>query len=478
VTAPGAVLALDQGTSATKALVLRADGSVAAEEQVRISSRAVGDGGVEADPSELWESLLLAGRRALAQVDEPLRAVALANQGETVLAWQREGSEAVSPAISWQDRRAAGICESLREHAEDVRASTGLELDPYFSAPKMAWLRERVGRGPVITTTDTFLLHRLCGAYVTDAATASRTLLYDLGRGEWSPALCDLFAVDRSSLPEIVANTDVVGSTRLFGPRVPVVGIAVDQQAALFAEGCLEAGDAKCTYGTGAFLLATVGETPVRSSHRLATSVAWRIGGRTTYCLDGQVYSAGTAISWLERIGLTPSADALDRLAGEAVCDGELFVPALSGLAAPFWVPEARALLAGVSLRTTAASTVAAVLDGIASNVSVLGEAIAGDLGAPLRRLRADGGLARSTFLMQRQAELLQAPVEVYATPHATALGVAALARLGLGEASDERDAVSSLAPAAVYRPSGPAADAAAHLRRWRIAAESAAAIR
>jgi glycerol kinase len=384
----------------------------------------------------------------------------------------------VSAAVSWQDRRAAAVCDSLRSEAETVRAVTGLELDPYFSAPKMAWLRERVGAGPVITTTDSFLLHRLCGAYVTDAATASRTLLYDLEANGWSETMCGLFGVEETALPEIVPNTAIVGTTSEFGCSLPVVGTAVDQQAALFAEGCFERGDAKCTYGTGAFLLATVGTAPVRSRYGLAASVAWRSGEQTTYCLDGQVYSAGTAVDWLVRMGLVSSAQELDRLARSAPVGGVIFVPALSGLAAPYWAPQARAVLAGIGLETGAPTTVAAVLDGIACNVAALAEAVASDLDSPLRRLRADGGLTRSAFLMQRQADLLQLPVEVYATPHATALGVAALARLGLGEARDAGEAVRAWSPARTYKPSWSPADAAAHLERWRTAADSAAAIR
>jgi glycerol kinase len=479
----GAILALDQGTSATKALVVRADGSVAAEAEVPVTTRVVGTDGVESDAEELWTSLLTAGKAAAAGAGEVISAIALANQGETVLAWRRADGEPLSAAIGWQDRRAARVTDALASHRDGVRALSGLELDPYFSAPKMTWLRPQVPDDAVITTTDTWLLHRLTGRYVTDAATASRTLLFDLDEGAWSEELCVLFGVDVASLPLILGNTSLIGSTRAFGTEVPVVGAAVDQQAALFAEACFERGQAKCTYGTGAFLLTTLGGSAPRSEAGLATCVAWRIDDATTYCLDGQVYTAGSAVSWLVALGMIDSPAALDAVArdadsrsGRAAAGGtEVFVPALSGLAAPYWAPTARAAWSGLSLDTDRAAMVRAVLEGIAANVAVLGRAEAADLGGPIGRLRADGGLVRSRTLMQAQADLLQAPVDVYATPHATALGVAALARLGLGDAATPADAVSAWSPAATYEPACTAAEAERRLARWLQAAEAVA---
>jgi glycerol kinase len=479
----GAILALDQGTSATKALVVRADGSVAAEAEVPVTTRVVGTDGVETDAEELWTSLLTAGRRAAAGAGEPISAIALANQGETVLAWRRANGEPLSAAIGWQDRRAARVTDALAARRDDVRAVSGLELDPYFSAPKMTWLRPQVPDDAVITTTDTWLLHRLTGRYVTDAATASRTLLLDLDAGAWSEELCVLFGVDVASLPSILPNTSPVGSTRAFGAEVPVVGTAVDQQAALFAEACFERGQAKCTYGTGAFLLTTLGRSAARSEAGLATCVAWRIDDATTYCLDGQVYTAGSAVGWLVSLGMIDSPAALDAVArdgdaksGRAAAGGtEVFVPALTGLAAPYWAPAARAAWSGLSLDTDRAAMVRAVVEGIAANVAVLGRAEAADLGCPIERLRADGGLVRSRTLMQAQADLLQVPVDVYATPHATALGVAALARLGLGDAATPADAVSAWGPSATYEPACTAAEAERRLARWLQAADAVA---
>ncbi len=341
------ILAIDQGTSSTKALVVSPERRVLAEAAVPINPKLVGEGGVEQDPEEVWTSVVAAGREALAQAlaraGESVAAVGLANQGETVLAWNRETGEPLSPAISWQDRRAAAVCARLADRAEQLRSLTGLPLDPYFAAPKMTWLREHVTRGGICTTTDTWLLHRFTGAYVTDAATASRTLLLDLDAVDWSPEACALFAIDPESLPTIAGCAQPIGETSAFGGSLPVAGLAVDQQAALFAEACLTAGDAKCTYGTGAFLLATVGTRPRRSTSGLASCVAWKLGDEATYCLDGQVYTVGAAVNWLQQVGLVSDPADIDRL-GAHVTDsnGVVFVPALAGFAAPFWRPAAR----------------------------------------------------------------------------------------------------------------------------------------
>jgi glycerol kinase len=472
----GAILALDQGTSASKALVVRADGTVAATGEAPLGSRTAGADGVEQEPEEIWDSLVTAARRALAATAERPAAVALANQGETVLAWERATGKPLSPAISWQDRRAGTVCSRLAAHAGEVREVTGLQLDPYFSAPKMSWLRENVTASGVVTTTDTWLLHRLTGEFVTDAATASRTLLLDLATASWSPRMCELFAVDAAGLPRIAGNDTVAGLTGAFGGELPVAGIAVDQQAALLAEGCLSPGQAKCTYGTGAFLLANTGGQAVASSAGLVSCVAWSIAGKVTYCLDGQVYTAGSAVSWLRRTGILDDPSSLDRMAASPAPGREVFVPALAGLGAPFWSPGARASLTGISLDTSRGVIVRAVLEGIAANVAVLAGAAARDLGQPIRRLRADGGLTRSQVLMQAQADLLQVPVDVYRIPDATALGVAALARLALGHAADAGTAVENWRPATTYEPRCSPDEAAARLQRWRRAAEAAAA--
>ena len=395
-----------------------------------------------------------------------------------MLAWERASGAPLSAAISWQDRRASAVCERLAARADALTAITGLPLDPYFAAPKMAWLREHVTHAGVVTTTDAWLVQRLTGAFVTDAATASRTGLLDLERTAWSATRVRLFGIDPSSLPAIVGCAEAVGTTAVFGPAVPVTGLAVDQQAALFAEGCLEPGDAKCTYGTGAFLLATTGQAARRSTAGLVACVAWRLAGATTYCLDGQVYTAGAAVQWLERMGVVPSAGALDAIAETTTsAGGVVFVPALAGLAAPFWKPQARGTFVGLSLATERGHLIRAVLEGIAAQVATLAAAVEVDLGSPLRCLRVDGGLTRSRALLQAQADLLQRPVEVYPSADATAIGAAALARLGSGAVATTRAAIGRWSPAAVYEPGIGRAEADERLARWRRAADQATEI-
>ncbi len=333
----------------------------------------------------------------------------------------------------------------------------------------MTWLRREQGADGVVTTVDAWLNHQLAGAFVTDAATASRTLLLDLERVAWSDEACELFGLDPAAQPEIVDCDAPVGEITAFGGRLPLTGLAVDQQAALFAESCFEPGEAKCTYGTGAFILATAGERVVHSQSRLAACVAWRLGGRTTYCLDGQVYSAGSAVSWLQELELISEAADLDRLDGET--GGVLFVPSLAGLGAPFWAPEALGAWLGLSLATRREHLVGALVWGIAAQVAALARAMGDDVGRPLERLRVDGGLTRSAALMQAQADLLQAPVELYPSADATALGAGALARLGSGAAATPDEAVGSWASSAVFEPRMGAAEAEERLAAWNAAA-------
>ena len=471
-------LAIDQGTSSTKALVFGPRREVLAEAEVQVAPVTTTDGGVEHDPEALWQSVVAAARAALAGAGEPVGAIGLANQGETVLAWDRASGAPLSQAIVWQDRRAVTVTDALAGRADELEALTGLKLDPYFAGPKMTWLREHVTRAGVVTTSDVWLLYRLCGAFVTDAATASRTMLLDLDATCWSPSACAAFGIAVDDLPAVVPCASVVGETRLFGAPIPVAGACVDQQAALFAESCHAAGEAKCTFGTGAFLLTTVGPSATRSSSGLVGCVAWKLDAETTYCLDGQVYAAGAAVTWLQEIGLIARPSDLDALGGSvATTGGAVFVPGLAGLAAPFWKPEARGAFVGLTLGTHRAHLVRAVCEGIAAQVAFLAQAAAADLGRPLERLRVDGGLARSTTLMQMQADLLQAPVEVYPLPHATALGVAAFARLGAGEAADPAAAVGDWRPAACFEPRVSADEAATRLATWRTVAEGAAGL-
>ncbi|MEV0632962.1 FGGY family carbohydrate kinase [Nonomuraea wenchangensis] len=466
------ILAIDQGTSGTKAIVVDAAGKVLAIAEEGLRPRYLDGGGVEQDPQALLDSVLTAGRRAAAEAGVPLDAVALANQGETVLAWDPRTGEPLTPAIVWQDRRAEPLCAARSAHAGRVAELTGLVLDPYFSAPKMRWIRDELTTEGVVTTTDTWLVHRLSGAFVTDASTASRSLLLGLDDARWNDELVELFGLGGERLPEIVASDDVVGTTRAFGPELPLTGLIVDQQAALLAEACLEAGTAKCTYGTGAFLLAQLGTTPARSASGLATSIAWRLRGETRYCVDGQVYTAASAVRWLADLGLISGASELDAVAAPSG-DGVLCVPALAGLAAPWWDSAATASFTGMTLSTGRGHLVRALLEGVAAQVAALAELAGADLGAPLTRLRADGGLTRSRVLMQAQADLAQIPVEVYPSPHATPLGAAACALMALDPTLDPATATGGWLPSAVYEPAWPAERAAGYLERWQAAARA-----
>jgi glycerol kinase len=467
------VLAIDQGTSATKALVVSDDGSLLGESSAPVHPQAGAGGAVEQDPEELLHSIVDAGKGALAAAGVGVDAVGVGNQGETVLRWDRETGRPLGPALSWQDRRAVEVTRELEGDADRLTDITGLPLDPYFAGPKMSWLRRTAGDGGVITMIDAWTLQRLAGAFVTDAATASRSLLLDLETTSWSEEACSIFGLDARDQPEVVDCDAEIGTTDAFGETLPITGLAVDQQAALFAESCFAPGEAKCTYGTGAFILATAGTRALHSKARLAACVAWRLGGTTTYCLDGQVYSAGSAVSWLEELALIEQAGDLDRIGAGG--DEVLFVPSLAGLGAPFWAPEARGGWLGLSLASRRADLVGAVVWGIAAQVASLARAMGDDMGRPLERLRVDGGLTRSQTLMQAQADLLQAPVERYPSADATALGVGAFARLGSGAATTPEEAVGSWEPEQVFEPRMPADEAGERLARWEAAASALA---
>jgi glycerol kinase len=467
------VLAIDQGTSGTKAIVVDERGAVLAIAEVELRPAYLPGGGVEQDPEALFGSVITAGRRALEQAGVTADAVALANQGETVLAWDRATGRPLTPAIVWQDRRAESVCAPLADSADAVARATGLVLDPYFSAPKMRWIRDHMTTDGVVTTTDTWLVHRLCGEFVTDTSTASRSLLFDLDTAAWSPELVDLFGLGDEDLPRIVASDQIVGETDLFGSPIPVAGLVVDQQAALLAESCLEPGTAKCTFGTGAFLLAQLGDRPTRSTAGLTTSVAWTLRDHTSYCVDGQVYTAASAVRWAIDLGLVPAADQLDAVAAATgdSSDGVLCVPALAGLAAPWWDAQATASFTGMTLSTGRGHLVRALLEGIAAQVAALTDLVARDLGQPLSRLRVDGGLTRSAVLMQAQADLAQIPIDVYPSAHATPLGAAACARLALDPGADPAEVVGTWTAQHTYEPQWSADRAADHLDRWQRAA-------
>jgi glycerol kinase len=466
------VLSIDQGTSGTKAVVVSPEGTVLGVAEATVRPHYFDGGAVEQDPQELLESVVEAGRAAVAQSGALVDIVTLANQGETVLAWDPATGNPLSNMIVWQDRRSESICTELADHKQVIADRTGLVLDPYFSAPKQAWIRRNVTTDGVVTTSDSWLLHKLTGEFVTDVSTASRSLVTDLDSTEWDPELLELFGLGHEQLPTILASDALAGTTNAFGGLIPVGGLIVDQQAALLAESCLEPGEAKCTFGTGAFLLANTGSTAVRSKSGLAASVAWNTAGQTTYCFDGQVYTAASAIRWMQQLGFIDTAADLDSVAAEDSA-GVFSVPALAGLGAPWWRPDAKATVAGMTLSTGPEHLVLAVLQGIAAQVAELGELVAGDMGRPLKRLRVDGGLTQSKVLMQAVADLMQIEIDVYPSEHATPLGAVALARTALDPRLALADAVIPWQPSLVYEPRWSRDRADEFRARWRAVAET-----
>ena len=456
-----AILAIDQGTTATKAVVIGADGEVLAHASEKVATTALPGGGMEQDPEEIWRTVLDAGAEAVARSGRRIDAVALATQGESVMASDPDTGAPLSALVTWQDRRAEGICRTLDGHADRLAEATGLRLSSYFTAPKLAWLRENVTRDGVVSTIDAWLLNRMTGRFVTDAATASRSLLVDLASGTWNRELVELFGLGGERLPGIVGNDEVVGETSVFGSPspVPVAGVILDQPSALLAQRCLETGRAKVTYGTGAFLLANVGATPPAQPMPLPCSTAWQVGGERTFCVDGQVYSCATALSWLVGIGVLDRVDRLDevsaRTPGRAV-----FVPGFD--------ESAGARLAGLELATDRGQVVSAVVYGIAASIAELYELT----GLEVEFLQVDGGLTNSRALLQAQADLLQIPVSAYHGAHATAQGAAALARVALdGQSTIELEVGGDRARNEPVLPEWMPRQAADYRARWREAA-------
>ncbi len=449
------VLAIDAGTTGVTALLVAHDGSVVARGYQEFAQHFPGDGWVEHEPEQIWQATLAATTAALAGTDDPPVALGITNQRETVVFWDRETLGAPRRAIVWQDRRTAGICEQLRANGVEplVQQTTGLRLDPYFSASKIAWVKRHdattwsgVEAGRVaIGTVDSYLVARLTRGlrHVTDASNASRTLLLDLHTGAWSEEMCALFEVPRSALPEVVASWGVVGRTdaaSFLGLDVPIAGIAGDQQAALFGQTCYQPGDTKCTYGTGSFVLTNTGDTVVTSTSGLLSTVAWQApGGALTYALEGAVFVTGAAVQWL-RDGLGILDDAADSEAiASSVPDtgGVVFVPALTGLGAPDWDPYARGTILGITRATTRAHLVRATLEAIAYEVRDVTSLIVRDADLALTTLRVDGGASANNLLCQLQADQLQLDVLRPRVVETTALGAAFLAGLGAGVWAD-----------------------------------------
>jgi glycerol kinase len=446
---PDHVLAIDQGTTSTRALLFDREARPVSAAQREIRQHYPQRGWVEHDPEEIWRETVAVAREALAAV-EPGRVagIGIANQRETVVVWDRSTGEPVHSAIVWQDRRTADECARLRAECaeEPVRDRTGLLLDPYFSATKIAWIldqvagaRGRAERGELACgTIDCFLLWRLTGGSVhaTDVTNAGRTLLFDIRRQCWDEELCRLFRVPQQLLPEVHDNSHVFGVTApgLFDARWPISGMAGDQQAALFGQACFSAGMAKSTFGTGCFMLVNTGHEAVASQHRLLTTPAYRLGGEMTYAIEGSIFVAGAAVKWLrDGLGVIADAGETDGMAtGVPDSHGVYMVPAFVGLGAPHWDPAARGAIFGLTLDATGAHLARAALEAVGYQSLDLIEAMAGD-GARLSGIRIDGGMAANAWLCQFLADILQLPVERPQYLETTALGAAFLAGLATG---------------------------------------------
>ncbi|MFT3872179.1 MAG: glycerol kinase GlpK [Nocardioides sp.] len=475
------ILAIDAGTTGVTAVIVTDEGTIAVKGYQEFTQNFPRPGWVEHEPEEIWQATLAATREALASYDaSQLRAVGITNQRETIALWDRETLASPRRAIVWQDRRTADICLGLREagHEERVAEVTGLRLDPYFSATKLTWLRENephtwalVESGRyALGTVDSYLIARMSRGtwHVTDVSNASRTLLFDLAAGDWSDEMCELFGVPRDALPELVPSWGEIATTdpaTFCDLSLPIAGIAGDQQSALFGQTCLDPGDSKCTYGTGSFILTNTGTTVRHSQAGLLSTAAWRSpDGVPTYAEEGSIFVTGAAVQWLrDGLQIIGSARETQALASSVPDSGDVvFVPALTGLGAPHWDPQARGLIIGLTRGTTRAHLVRATLEAITFEVrDVLATMQLGDT------LRVDGGAAANDLLCQIQADQLGVPVERPKIVETTALGAAFLAGLGVGVWGSPDDLRRTWALDRRFEPSTDRAAADAAYARW-----------
>ena len=483
------VLAIDAGTTGVTALVVTHEGTIAAKGYQEFAQHFPKPGWVEHAPEEIWQATLEATKAALKQHDaDDLTGIGITNQRETVMLWDRETLSAPRRAIVWQDRRTSSICKRMREdgHEDRVAELTGLRLDPYFSGTKLVWLAEEepntwalVGEGRyAVGTVDSYLIARMTRGtwHVTDVSNASRTLLFDLERGEWSDELCELFGVPRDALPEVVPSWGEIATTdpkSFLGLELPIAGIAGDQNSALFGQTCYEVGDSKCTYGTGSFILTNTGSEVVRSDAGLLSTAAWRSpDGETTYALEGAIFVTGAAVQWLrDGIQIVGSAKETQAVAASVEdSGGVVFVPALTGLGAPDWDPHARGTIVGITRGTTRAHLVRATLEAIAFEVRDVVDTLPSN--AALTSLTVDGGASANDLLCQMQADVLGVPVERPKIVETTGLGAAFLAGLGTGAWSSTDELQETWQLDRRFEPAGDRERADAAHARWRNAVE------
>jgi glycerol kinase len=489
------VLALDQGTTSSRAILFDRDGAIAAVAQKEFEQFYPQTGWVEHDPTEILTSQLSCAIEALGRVGarpRDLAAIGITNQRETVIVWERATGKPIHPAIVWQDRRTAAFCKELEERglADTVAGKTGLVLDPYFSATKVRWIldnvsgaRTRAERGELaFGTVDSWLIWHLTSGHkhVTDVTNASRTLLYNIVKGEWDSELLKIFGVPESMLPEVVWSSQRVGevTTSLGLAGATIAGIAGDQQAALFGQLCWQAGEAKNTYGTGCFLLQNIGSQFVRSRHRLITTLAASARPRLEYALEGSIFIGGAVVQWLrdnlKLIGASSDVEALAKTADDS--GGVVFVPAFVGMGAPHWDPHASGMIIGLGRGTRPGHIARAALEAIAFQVADVLDAVQGETSTPLGALRVDGGAAVNDLLMQFQADILGVPVVRPLVTETTALGAAYLAGLATGFWASPGDLKAKRAGDVRFEPQMSADERAERRARWQKAVERAKA--
>jgi glycerol kinase len=485
------ILALDQGTTSSRAIVFDHDGAIRAIAQKEFAQIFPSAGWVEHDPGEIWASQIGVAVEALGRAQvrpKELAAIGITNQRETTIVWDRETGDPVYNAIVWQDRRTADYCQRLKAQGagETIQAKTGLLIDAYFSASKIRWIldnvpgaKARADAGKLaFGTVDSWLVWKLTGRtrHITDVSNASRTMLFNIHTLRWDDELLKLFGVPASMLPEVRSSSEVYGnvSESLGIEGVPIAGIAGDQQAALFGQMCRQPGMSKNTYGTGCFLLQNIGTTPTRSTQQLVTTVAWQIGGRTEYALEGSVFIGGAVVQWIrDGLGLIRTAPEIEPLAASVPDNGGIYlVPAFAGLGAPHWDPYARGTLVGITRGTSSGHIARAALESIAYQVADLLDAMGADAGIPLKELRVDGGAATNNMLMQFQADLLGVPVVRPAVTETTALGAAYLAGIAVGYWKSADDVSGQWKVDRRFEPAMQPAAANALRQRWTQALE------
>jgi glycerol kinase len=484
-------MALDQGTTSSRAILFEHSGAIAAVDQHEFPQHFPKPGWVEHDPLEIWDSQLRAARGALKKAGasaSDVAAIGITNQRETAVVWDRGSGEPIHPAIVWQSRQTAEICEGLRSRglADEVRVRTGLVIDAYFSATKIRFIldavdgaQDRAERGELaFGTVDSWLLYKLTGGriHATEGSNVSRSMIYNIHEREWDELLLEELRIPRAMLPEVRDSSGIFGvaDSEWLGGEIPIAGIAGDQQAALFGQGCTSPGRAKNTYGTGCFLLMNTGEEAPISKTGLITTIGWSIGAKTEYALEGSIFIAGAAVQWLrDGLGLIQHASDTEAAARSVEDTGGVYlVPAFVGLGAPYWDERARGAILGITRGTTREQIVRATLESIAYQTRDVVECVREDSGLQLDALRVDGGAAENDFLMQFQADILGAPVERPPVLEVTALGAALLAGLGVGFWNDRAELQSECAGAQIFEPTLAADRREALYAGWQRAVE------